>query len=119
MFNYLSLPYCSMGFSPTLGVMVLVLWSGVLAIWLAATAEFFLWPAVSVLTRLLNMSQQVCSALLLLYYCFTTTAVSVLTRLLNMSQQVCYCFTAALLLLYYYSRLCAHAPRANMSIKAL
>jgi hypothetical protein len=81
MFNYLSLPYCSMGFSPTLGVMVLVLWSGVLAIWLAATAEFFLWPAVSVLTRLLNMSQQ-----------------------------VCYCFTTALLLLYYYCRVCAHAP---------
>ena len=42
MFNYLSLPYCSMGFSPALGTLFLLFWAGVLALWLSTAAEFFL-----------------------------------------------------------------------------
>ena len=60
MFNYLSLPYCSMGFAPWLGSLTLLLWAALLVLWLSAVAEFFLCPAVSVLTRLCGMSEQVC-----------------------------------------------------------
>ena len=63
MFNYLSLPYCSMGFAPWLGSLTLLLWAALLVLWLSAVAEFFLCPAVSVLTRLCGMSEQVCVCL--------------------------------------------------------
>ena len=48
-----------MGFSPALGTLFLLFWAGVLALWLSTAAEFFLCPAVSVLSRLCQMSEQV------------------------------------------------------------
>jgi len=50
-----------------LGTAVLMLWVLVIALWLSTAAEFFLCPAVAVLSRLCNMSEQVAGVTLLAF----------------------------------------------------
>mmetsp|Transcript_26411 Transcript_26411/g.86820 ORF Transcript_26411/g.86820 Transcript_26411/m.86820 type:complete len:423 (-) Transcript_26411:5-1273(-) len=65
LFNYLSLPYCSMGFSPMLALVILVFWSCLVCIWMVCAAEVYLSPSLIAVSRILNMNENVAGVTLL------------------------------------------------------
>lgn len=59
LFNYLSLPYCTMPLMPGLALFLLVMWMVILSVWLALAADAFLCPNLSVISKECRMSDAV------------------------------------------------------------
>ncbi|XP_020589202.1 cation/calcium exchanger 1-like [Phalaenopsis equestris] len=63
--NYLYIFYCVFGFSPPLGLIILVLWLLILLYLLGNTASHFFCPSLENLSRLLNLSPTIAGVTLL------------------------------------------------------
>jgi len=64
--NYLVLPYCYLNFFPWAGGIFLLLWMGVLFIWLTAAVEFLV-PALNVVSDYWNLSSTVAGVTVLAF----------------------------------------------------
>ncbi|EKX40666.1 hypothetical protein GUITHDRAFT_164587 [Guillardia theta CCMP2712] len=59
LFNYLALPFCSLGKVSWLAILLLLLWLVALSIWLGLAADAFLCPCLTYISRFCNLSENV------------------------------------------------------------